>query len=114
MTLDPATRAQVDALFAGALRISHARLARFLVVKPATLAAEGDRRVLAFQTTPTGRRLYTREAVLAYLARADEPPPPAVATGRPPPPPKRRRRQVNDASVIDFQQKLAARRAPQP
>ena len=114
MTLDAATRAQVDALFAGALRVSHARLARFLVVKPATLAADGDRRMIAFQTTPTGRRLYTREAVHAFLARADEPPPQPVPTSRTPPPPKRRRRAAGDAGVIDFQQKLAARRAAQP
>lgn len=115
MNLTTATLTQVDALFAGALRVSHARLARFLVLRPATLHADGNRRALAFQTTPTGRRLYTREAVLAYLARADEPSPrQPAATAAAPRHRARRRRTSADASVVDFQQKVAARRAAQP
>lgn len=99
-------------LFAGAPRVSHAALARFLRVRRDTLQSEGDRGAIAFQLTPTGRRLYTRAAVEAFLARADAPPPAEPAKPATPPPRVRRRgRGARSAEVLDFQAEVAAARA---
>jgi hypothetical protein len=100
------------ALFAGAPRVSHAALARFLRLRGSTLQAEGDRGAIAFQLTPTGRRLYTRAAVEAFLARADAPPAQEPAKPAQPPPRLRRRsRGARTADVVDFQAEVAAARA---
>ncbi len=109
MTPEAVTAARVREIFEGALRVSHAALARRLGMRRTHLATEGDLGRIAFALTPTRRRVYTEAAVIAWLARRDAPPPPVEKA--PPRPPKRRSRAVADAGVIDFQAKLAARRA---
>lgn len=102
------TAARVRCLFGGALRLSHAALARGLGMRKEILQGEGDLDRIAFALTLTGRRVYTEAAVLAFLTRRDMPPP---RSEKPcPNPPKLRARPISDAGAADFRQKLAARR----
>lgn len=116
MTFDPVTAARVRGIFGDAIRLSHAALARGLGVRKETLKAEGDRERLAFTLTPTERRVYTEAAVLSFLSLRDRPRPMEANMPRKnlSASPRRRVRASADAGAIDFQTKLAARRAFDP
>lgn len=116
MTSDPITEARVRGIFGNAIRLSHAALARRLGVRKETLQAEGDRERLAFALTPTKRRVYTEAAVLSFLSLRDRPPPMDAIAPRNNllASPRRRTWPSADAGAIDFQTKLAARRAFAP